>query len=152
MWLYEPGPVAPLDPSQFPRRGQLAPDIEQAVVPQSAAMFEAERQQALRVNDLNAAGVPDVDGDHARMLAPAYYEVAHQEGERWALTTDEAIVETAAAVGEFQGIADELPAEDSDWSEPTIPGEGDDTIPTSDQPGDLGIDIPGGPGTPPPNA
>lgn len=152
MWLYEPGPIAPLDPSQFPKRGQLAPDIEQAVVPQSAALFAHEQRQGGIVSELHGAGEPDVDGDHARVLAPAYYEVAYQDAERWALTTDEAVSETGAAAGEFQGLADQLPAEDSDYDEPQIPGEGDDTIPTSDDPVDLGIDIPGQPGGPPPPA
>lgn len=152
MWLYEPGPIAPLDPSLFPRRGGLQPDIEAAVVPQSSALLQHEQRQGTIISEIHGAGEPDVDGDHARVLAPAYGEVAYQDAERWALTIDEAASDTDAAAAEFQVVGDELPAEDSDWSEPTIPGEGDDSIPASDDPGDLGINIPGGPGSPPPPA
>lgn len=152
MWLYEPGPIAPLDPSRFPRPGAIVPDIEQAVTPQSSAMFEAERRQGVIVNDLNGAGVPDVDGDHARIMAPAYTEVAAQRAERHLLTIDEAAAETEASAAEYQGLADQLPAEDSTYEEPQIPGEGDDSIPTSDNPNELGIVIPGQPGEPPPLA
>ena len=152
MWLYEPGPLAPLDPSRFPQHGVVAPDIEQAVVPQSAALLAHEQRQGTLVSEMAGAGVPDVDGDHARVLAPAYDEVATQEAERWALTTDEAVNDTQAGADEFQGLADQLPAEDSDYTEPQIPGEGDDTIPESDNPVDLGINIDNSPGGPSPPA
>lgn len=138
---FEPGPLAPLDPSQFPKRGVIDPDIERAVVPQSAALLAAEQLQATNLSLLHAAGEPDIDGDHASELRPAYDEVARQYATAHELTTDEALLEVAASLTELDGIAADLPAEDSDYEEPQIPGEGDDDIPTSRKPDDLGIDI-----------
>jgi len=138
--LFDPGPLAPLDPSQFPKRGVIAPDIEQHVAPQSAALLQAEQRQDANLSELHGAGAPDVDGDHAAELRPAYDEVARQSGALHELTTDEAVLEVAGSLAELDGIAADLPAEDSDYEEPVFPGEGNDEIPTSRRPDDLGMD------------
>lgn len=138
--LYEPGPLQPLDPSRFPRPGDLVADIVSAVVPQSAAMLQAEAAQSTIVSTMAGNGIPDIDGDHARQLRPAYDEVAAQHHERGGLDVSEAVYEAGASAAEYQGLADQLPAEDSDYEEPQIPGEGTDDIPASNNPADLGID------------
>jgi hypothetical protein len=77
-------------------------------------------------------------------MGPALAEAAWQASTEHELDLGDAYAQAMASAGEFDGLNDQLPAEDSEYEEPCIEGEGDDSIETSNNPGELGIetDIP----------
>lgn len=138
--LLEPGPIDFLDPNRFPRPGPMPTDMETLVAPRAAELFGADASTGGVVGEIVGAGVPDVEGDYARMAAPVVGEMAEQAGTEHELDLSDVYSGGGASLAEIDTIAGELPAEDSEYEEPQIPGQGDDTIPTGTTPGELGIE------------
>lgn len=137
--LYEPGPLQPLDPSRFPRPAPIGGEMESLVAPRAAEAFAADQSTAGVVGFIVGAGAPDVEGDHAALTARAVPELADQAATEHELDLSGVYSGGGASLAEVETIAGQLPAEDSDYEEPEIPGEGTDDIPTGSTPGELGI-------------
>lgn len=138
--FYEPGPLQLLDPSRFPRPGAFGAEMESLVAPRAAEAFAADQSTNGVVGFIIGGGDPDVEGDHAQMVAPVASEMAAQAGSEHELDLSGVYSGGGASLAEIDQIAGALPAEDSEYEEPQIPGEGGDDIPTSGSPGELGIE------------
>lgn len=138
--VLEPGPLQFLDPTRFPRPVAFGAEMESLVAPRSAEAFGADQSTAGVVGFIVGGGEPDVEGDHAAMAAPAVAELAAQAGTEHELDLSGVYSGGGATLGEIDAIAGQLPAEDSDYEEPQIPGEGTDDIPAGTSPSELGIE------------
>lgn len=138
--LYEPGPIQFLDPTAFPRPGAIGAEMESLVAPRAAEAFGADQSANGVVGFIVGGGDPDVEGDHAEMAGRAAHEMAAQAGSEHELDLSGVYSGGGASLAEIDTIAGQLPAEDSEYEEPQIPGEGTDDIPTGTSPGELGIE------------
>lgn len=138
--LYEPGPLQLLDPSRFPQPGAIGAEMESLVAPRAAEAFGADQSANGVVGFIVGGGDPDVEGDHAAMVSPVVNEMAAQSSSEHELDLSGVYSGGGASLAEIDTIAGQLPAEDSDYEEPQIPGEGTDDIPTGTSPGELGIE------------
>lgn len=131
MWPLEPGPLQFLDPARFPRPGVLVPDNETTVAPHVEQFLVAEQHTGTRQSEIIAGGMPDVDGETAAALRPMLEEMAEQHATAHELSTSETVREAVRTLDEIGQVAGDLPAEDSEYDPPEVPGEGENAFPTS---------------------
>jgi hypothetical protein len=122
-FLYEPGPIEPADPSIAPEI-EVTTEMETVVTPSVAQLLEGEQGTGTILSQAHGAGVPDVDGETASTLRPAFDELGYQRSTEHELDLSPAVRAVVSSMGEADGISADLPAEDSYYEPGPVPGEG----------------------------
>jgi hypothetical protein len=123
-FVYEPGPIDPADPSIAPEI-EVTTEMETVVTPSVAQLLEGEQGTGTVLSQAHGAGVPDVDGETASTLRPAFDELGYQRSTEHELDLSPAVRAVVASMGEADGISADLPAEDSYYEPGPVPGEGE---------------------------